>query len=501
MLKIAIFLFAFISMVLGAIPSHKVHHLPGWPKSSDTLPGTSNYTLPFEVYSGYLNVTYGDMFYMFFTCSKCENPQDAPVTLWLTGGPGCSSMLGLFTEMGPLYPDGENPPNLYENPQTWIQFANMIFLESPGGVGFSIDKLDGTWTDNITAVTNYEFLVEFFTNYPEYADNDFFIATESYGGHYGPTLTWEIIQQNMYHDYSNMTINLKKTSIGNPATDAEFDGHGLRMFYEDNGLNSMNEDYNTNDFGFINPYDILQDTSCNPMPYRLYDEHSKYFAKALEESSTKKSIVGDRALPHIHEFGNDMSYLADERLQQLKREMDMSKRHTPSTKVPNKPPCIDSYVSSYLNQDDVKKAIHADPSITWELCSASISYEFGGSMLPVYKNILENSDVDLMVYSGTADGVCPMQGTQLCMLKLAGDGEIYPENYWQWWGPSIEFVYGYGTRFKNMNEGRNSTLTYLTVTGSGHEVPWYQPQFITAIERFWTGQEMFGNVTTLSIHQ
>jgi hypothetical protein len=89
---------------------------------------------------------------------------------------GCSSLLGLMTENGPfsVLDDGKT---LKSNPTAWNTLANMIWLESPAGVGFSWSS-DGNYTtgDDQTAKDNYQFLVEFFKMFPQYAKNDFYIA-------------------------------------------------------------------------------------------------------------------------------------------------------------------------------------------------------------------------------------------------------------------------------------------------------------------------------------
>lgn len=56
--------------------------------------------------------------------------------LWLNGGPGCSSLLGLMQEIGPYVID--NGETTYvENPWSWNKNAHLLFLEAPFGVGFS----------------------------------------------------------------------------------------------------------------------------------------------------------------------------------------------------------------------------------------------------------------------------------------------------------------------------------------------------------------------------
>lgn len=63
------------------------------------------------------------MFFWFFESRK--DAKTAPLALWLNGGPGCSSMIGLFQENGPCtFNNGGSKPTL--NPNSWNTFANMV---------------------------------------------------------------------------------------------------------------------------------------------------------------------------------------------------------------------------------------------------------------------------------------------------------------------------------------------------------------------------------------
>lgn len=65
------------------------------------------------------------MWWWFFEARK--NAKTAPLALWLNGGPGCSSMLGLFQENGPCtFNGGGSQPKL--NPYSWNNFANMVCI-------------------------------------------------------------------------------------------------------------------------------------------------------------------------------------------------------------------------------------------------------------------------------------------------------------------------------------------------------------------------------------
>lgn len=64
-----------------------------------------------------------NMFFWFFESRK--NAKTAPLALWLNGGPGCSSMIGLFQENGPCtFNNGGSKPTLNHN--SWNTFANMV---------------------------------------------------------------------------------------------------------------------------------------------------------------------------------------------------------------------------------------------------------------------------------------------------------------------------------------------------------------------------------------
>ncbi|RCN31543.1 serine carboxypeptidase [Ancylostoma caninum] len=111
-----------------------------------------------------------------------NNPATDPVLVWLTGGPGCSGLSALLTEWGPFMvnPDGAT---LTANPYSWNKKASILTLEAPAGVGYSFATDGNIKTgDDQTASENWEALVAFFNQFPQYRNNDFYITGESYGG-------------------------------------------------------------------------------------------------------------------------------------------------------------------------------------------------------------------------------------------------------------------------------------------------------------------------------
>ena len=119
-------------------------------------------------------------------------------------------MTGLFFELGPSSID-KNAKPVY-NPYSWNSNASVIFLDQPVNTGYSYSG--GSVTNSVAAGKDvYALLTLFFKQFPEYSSQDFFIAGESYAGHYIPVFTSEILS----HKKTN--INLKSVLIGNGLTD------------------------------------------------------------------------------------------------------------------------------------------------------------------------------------------------------------------------------------------------------------------------------------------
>ena len=125
-----------------------------------------------------------------------NKPESAPLTLWMNGGPGGSSSVGMLFENGPcrIANKGENT-TFFE--QSWNTDSNIVFLDQPVNVGYSY-ATPGAEVDNspVAAEDVYAFLQLFLRRYPQYADRPFHVAAESYGGTYAPHVASEIYRQN-----------------------------------------------------------------------------------------------------------------------------------------------------------------------------------------------------------------------------------------------------------------------------------------------------------------
>ncbi|XP_011630686.1 LOW QUALITY PROTEIN: venom serine carboxypeptidase-like [Pogonomyrmex barbatus] len=206
-------------------------------------------------YSGYLTVNKkynSNLFFWFFPAM--HNPKTAPVVLWLQGGPGATSLFGLFMENGPFTVTSNKTLTIRK--YSWNIAHNLIYIDNPVGTGYSFTDDERGYVTNETQVGRdlHTALVQFFLLFPELQNNDFFVTGESYAGKYVPALSHAIKDYNIK---AETKINLKGLAIGNGLCDPEnqllygdylyqlglIDENGKAQFhmYEEKGRNFIKE--------------------------------------------------------------------------------------------------------------------------------------------------------------------------------------------------------------------------------------------------------------------
>lgn len=278
-------------------------------------------------FTGYLTVDKNfnsNLFFWFFPSEN--NPETDPVILWLQGGPGASSMYGLFTENGPYVVDEDLNLGLRYNSWTWNH--SVIYIDSPAGTGFSFTS--GGFANNQTKVGEdlYEALIQFFTLFPEYQKNDFFITGESYGGHFIPALGYTIYKKNPEAD---LKINLQGLAIGNPLTDVKYQAdYGSHMYFL--GLIDSNTKDNL-DRQYAN---LVSAVDC--------EDYASATSSLDEIRSTWRTASG---IPNVYNHQDikpeDPNYWADYLIQESIRPMI----HVGNTSYGG----TDSVVASHLSED------------------------------------------------------------------------------------------------------------------------------------------------------
>lgn len=147
-------------------------------------------------YAGYLTVDKAFNSNMFFWYFPAQNsPETSPVILWLQGGPGATSLIGLFGENGPF--EVKTKKGLKLRPYTWTANHNVVYIDNPVGTGYSFTD-EGGYAQNETKVGAdlYNALIQFFQLFPDLQKNEFYVSGESYAGKYVPAIGYTILKNN-----------------------------------------------------------------------------------------------------------------------------------------------------------------------------------------------------------------------------------------------------------------------------------------------------------------
>ncbi|GFP84292.1 serine carboxypeptidase-like 40 [Phtheirospermum japonicum] len=430
------------------------------------LPGQPN--VAFSQYGGYVTVDQkaGRALYYYFAEAQ-HSANSLPLLLWLNGGPGCSSLAyGAMQELGPfrVKSDGKT---LFLNEYSWNHAANLLFLESPAGVGFSYsnttdDVVSGG--DKRTAIDNYAFLLNWLERFPEYKNREFYISGESYAGHYVPQLAHVILRHNRMPN--NTIINLKGIIIGNAVINDETDNIGQWEYLASHALiteDLANQALKDCDYRVFNP----------TQPINMSDKCNKTFNEYLRES-------GDINIYNIYAPVCLNTNLTDT---------------TPkNTSIFDPDPCSYGYVYVYLNRADVQKALHANVTkisdYDWELCSYVLQTwtDSPYTVLDLLKEFLDIYGLRVWIFSGDVDGRVPVTSTQLSIKEMKRS----IQSYWRPWYLN-KSVGGYTQEYEG-------GLTFATVRGAGHEVPTYQPSRAhTLIQSFLAGKKLPVNYSDIDL--
>ncbi|XP_042490293.1 serine carboxypeptidase-like 34 [Macadamia integrifolia] len=444
--------------ILTQQEADRVTRLPGQPP------------VKFKQYAGYVTVNKSHgraLFYWFFEATR--KPEKKPLLLWLNGGPGCSSIgYGAAEELGPFLTQ-KGTPELRFNNQTWNKAANLLFLESPVGVGFSYTNTSKDLYelgDTITAKDSYMFLINWFRRFPQYKSHDFYISGESYAGHYVPQLAELIFDANKNvskEDY----INFKGFMIGNALLDDDTDQTGMIEYAWDHAVISdgVYDDIKQNCNFKVGRSTVKCDKALNEYfsVYDIIDMYSLYTPTCVYDTS--KTTTTQRKI--IHGVAPKL----------------FSKFDQWNKKPAGYDPCVSEYSEVYFNRPDVQEALHANVTknipYPWTHCSNSIMgwKDAPPSMLPVIRKLI-NGGLRVWVFSGDTDGRIPVTSTRYTLRKLG----LKIKEDWTPWYTYHQQVGGWTTIYDG--------LTFVTLRGAGHQVPTFVPRKALQLIKHFLANEM-----------
>ncbi|KAK5614203.1 hypothetical protein CRENBAI_007862 [Crenichthys baileyi] len=401
----------------------EVTHLPG-------MTFKTNY----RQWSGYLQAGKGKFLHYWFVTSQ-RNPAKDPLVLWLNGGPGCSSLDGFLSENGPFHVNDDGA-TLYENKFSWNTISNVLYLESPAGVGYS-------YSDDQTYDTDDD-------------QNEFFIFGESYGGVYAPTLSLRVAT-------GKAKINFKGFAVGNGLSSFALNDQSLIYFGYYHGLfgEDLWRDLNRNccDEGNCNFYNSTSET-CKTLVNVAF---GIVYESGLNEYALYLDCEGRRAYHRGYEKA--MSHLFRNYRKNLHSYKLLDARLS-SMSLGEVPPCLNSTAqTNWLNRGDVRKALHIPDILPpWDICSDVVEQHYTilyNTMKEVYLKLL-SLGLRALVYNGDTDMACNFLGDQWFVEDL---GFKATSSYQHW--IHDHQIAGFHQQFGN--------ITFLTVKGAGHMVPQWAP--------------------------
>ncbi|KAL2892495.1 Serine carboxypeptidase-like 17 [Bienertia sinuspersici] len=377
-----------------------------------SLPGFSG-NLPFKLHTGYVGVGKREEVQLFYYFIESEqDPESDPLMLWLTGGPGCSSLSAIFFEHIGVYFNRTtltwetDLPTLQSNPYSWTKFVNILFLESPVGTGFSYATTDESYyVDDINASKQiYEFLRKWFKVHPLLATNPLYVGGSSYCGIIVPLITQEIVNGTKStsidignEDDPGSHMNIKGYILGSPVTD-HFDTSRIGTVDFAHRVSLLSNDY----------YELIK-VSCGAPHWNF----------SIAECGKNLEIVSD-CIDSL-----DQSHILE-------------------------PKCIDSnsyylcrknyqlIVDNWANNAHVREALHVREGTVghWTRCNQTVKYNSYNKTVTSsvsYHQYLTNKPIRALIYSGDQDLIVTYVGILRWIKKL----NIPTDKYWRPWEQDI----------------------------------------------------------------
>ncbi|CAK7264348.1 Cell death protease [Sporothrix epigloea] len=423
-----------------------------------SLPGAPPGPL-LKMHAGHIEITpehNGNMFFWLFQNKHIANRQRT--VIWLNGGPGCSSEDGAMMEIGPYRLKDEN--TLVYNDGAWNEFANVLFVDNPVGTGFSYVDTDSYVHElDEMAAQFIVFLEKWFEIFPEYENDDLYIAGESFAGQHIPYISKYILNRNKKAGVKRRW-NLKGLLIGN-------------------GWISPPEQYEAYlDFAYAKNLITKDSAAANSLEQqrRICQKELASGAAGKVDTTSCESILQQLFQVTNRNKGNDQDCI---------NMYDVRLRDSYPSCGMNWPPDL-QYLTPYLRRDDVIAALHINPNKNtgWSECNGNVGSQFrdreSKASITFMPELL--AQVPILLFSGAEDLICNHLGTEAFIGKMQWNGgkgfELSPGN----WAPRREWTFE-SEMIGFWQEARN--LTYVLFYNSSHMVPFdYARRTRDMLDRF-----------------
>jgi len=388
--------------------------------------------------SGYIKAS-SKSDYFFWLFESQSEPSTDPLIMWLSGGPGCSSMLALFAENGPCTMNKDGTDTI-TNPHSWHKKANVMWVDQPAGSGFSTGA-GSVRNEEGVAENMHTFLQGFFTQFPKYQKHDFFIFGESYAGHYVPVISHNIWTSNK--GGKGVHIPLKGIAIGNGLTDPQEQyGHYAEMCHTGG-----------------QPDGGHAPGVCNDVTYAAMKVATPVCQAGIAACNagvpaTCLASVDLCNLPLIIPFQASGKNVYDMRIPCEHGKL-----------------CYDfSAATTYLNTKEIQEQLGGTGK--WASCNTVVTLAFttAGDYMKNFHNLLPDlmaDGIEVLIYAGDCDYICNWLGNKAWTQTLEWDHKddfvAAADKEWFLEGKTV-------ARHRNANH-----FHFIQVYEAGHMVPMDQP--------------------------
>ncbi|XP_075635857.1 serine carboxypeptidase-like 50 [Castanea sativa] len=422
------------------------HHIPTLLSPTPT-PLFPTEALPTK--TGYLSVnptTSSAIFYAFYEAQNPISPlSETPLIIWLQGGPGCSSMVGNFFELGPWRVTSHKTFSsetfaLEPNPGSWNRKFGLLFLDNPIGAGFSIAMTPKEIPRDQLSVAKHLFAA--ITSFIEldpllFKSRPLYFAGESYAGKYVPAIGYYILKANANLPVSQQ-VNLGGVAIGNGLTDpiTQVATHATHAYYS--GL--INERQKS----------VLEKAQWEAIKLT---KMRKWRLATNARSEVLRMLQGMTGLATLHDFSKKAPY---------KTEM----------------------VFAFLRKKEVRKALGLNTSKIYDLCSNDVATALHDDFMKSVKFMVEIlvKKSKVLLYQGHFDLRDSVLSTEAWVktIKWEGLNQFLMANR-KVWRVNGELA-GYVQKWGN--------LSHVVVLGAGHLVPTDQAVSSQAMMEDWILERM-----------
>ncbi|KAF7526247.1 hypothetical protein G7054_g10830 [Neopestalotiopsis clavispora] len=386
-----------------------------------------------------------EMFFWYFESRSA--PQATPLVIWLNGGPGASSLLGAFHEIGPCSVS-EDGKSTTRNPNSWTNFANMLFIDQPIGAGYSETADASLWSMDLNEGSiDFDKFLDGFLNdlFPELEQRPIHFAGESFGGQYLPV-------------YASMTRR-KFASLILVNALVDFADSTLGYFHHFCSDAHSNGRVQTNDFN---------ETACLALAasYSTCEKYGSLCSLTYDVDLCNDAF--EKCLPmmeavYTQVLSGDLD-LYDDRLSWMEQ------------------------VQTYLNSTRVKQAIGLPVDFNFRPVNFDLNAHWaqrGQDFVPSTRqlvHILDSKQTPILVINGNNDVVVNTEGIIRTYdnLQWSKHASFREKKYTPWYFEDLD-----GGMTEGGMEKTLGNLTVLTVDNAGHMSPQAQPIGVADVVATW----------------